>query len=173
MNTPQPGFPAAPAGGVPASGLAAPNLGGPGLAASGLSASSMLASAAKPAAPAATDPGPRKLIVGPGISVSGEINSCDLLVIEGTVKADIVACKELQVAEAGYLTGTAQVSGAEIQGRFEGELNVDGRLYVRASGNISGKVRYRQLEVERGGRISGDLQSKDEEKSSEAIPLRA
>jgi len=170
VDTPQPGFPNAPTGGAPASGIASPNLGGPGLAATGLSATSSLTTA-KPAA--AADPGPRKLIVGPGISVSGEINTCDLLVIEGTVKADIVGCKELQVAEAGLLTGTAQVAGAEIQGRFEGELNVDGRLYVRATGNISGKVRYRQLEVERGGRISGDLQSQDEAKNSEAIPLRA
>jgi len=125
----------------------------------------------KPAAP--TEAPARKLIVGPGISVSGQISSCDLLVIEGTVKADIVGCKELQVVEAGFLTGTAQVLGAEIQGRFEGELNVDGRLYVRANGNLSGKIRYRQLEVERGGRISGDLQSQDEGKSSDAIPLRA
>jgi hypothetical protein len=31
----------------------------------------------------------RKLVVGEGITLSGQITACDCLVVEGTVKADI------------------------------------------------------------------------------------
>lgn len=100
----------------------------------------------------------RMLVVGREIVVSGEIDSCDCLVVEGTVKAN-VACKEIRIASGGLFTGSASVANAEIIGRFEGELRVSERVMVRASGKISATVRYRQIEIERGGQISGDIQA--------------
>ena len=104
--------------------------------------------------PAGTPPKPqstdRMLVVGAGIVVSGEIKSCDCLVVEGKVEAN-VACKELRIAHGGLFSGTAAVQNAEVIGRFEGDLTVSDRLVIRASGNVSAKVRYQQLEIERGG----------------------
>jgi cytoskeletal protein CcmA (bactofilin family) len=96
------------------------------------------------------------LVVGKGIVVSGEIKSCDCLVVEGKVQAD-VSCKELRIAVGGLFTGTAAVENAEIIGRFEGELKVTERLLIRSSGKVSAKLRYRQIEIEPGGQISGDI----------------
>lgn len=108
--------------------------------------------------PAPAHPGARKLVVGREIVFTGEIKSCDCLVVEGTVKANVAACKDLQIAEGGLFTGSASVEVAEIRGRFEGELNVSERLSVCRGGKISAKVRYHQVEVECGGEISGDVQ---------------
>jgi cytoskeletal protein CcmA (bactofilin family) len=110
-----------------------------------------------PKRPAAGDAAPRKLVVGREIVFSGEIKSCDCLVVEGTVKANVAACKDIQIAEGGLFTGTASVAVAEIRGRFEGELTVSDRLSVRSGGKIAAKVRYNQVEVECGGQISGDI----------------
>lgn len=124
-----------------------------------------------PPGPAATPRGPlapaaapqasnaRKLVVGREIVFTGEIKSCDCLVVEGTVKANVAACKDIQIAEGGLFTGSASVEVAEIRGRFEGELTVTERLSVRSGGKISAKVRYHQVEVECGGEISGDIQA--------------
>ena len=46
-----------------------------------------------------------------------------------------------------------------IRGRFDGVLNVRRRLLIRASGRVTGTVRYGQIEIECGGQISGDVQS--------------
>jgi cytoskeletal protein CcmA (bactofilin family) len=100
---------------------------------------------------------PRRLEVGKGITLSGEITSCDILVVEGTVKADISRCKEMQIAKGGLYIGTATVENAEILGRFEGELNVSVRLVLRSSGEVAAKVRYGEIEVEAGGDLSGDV----------------
>jgi len=116
-----------------------------------------LPTAAPPAAKSET--ATRKLVVGRGIVFSGEITSCDCLVVEGTVKANIAGCHEIDIAEGGLFTGSASVDSAEIRGRFEGAINVSGRLLIRASGKVAAEVRYHQIEIERGGEISGQIQA--------------
>jgi len=101
----------------------------------------------------------RTLVVGREIVLSGEISACDRLVVEGTVKANIRDCREIAIAEGGLFTGSASVETAEISGRFEGELSVSGRLMIRASGKVSASVRYQEIEIERGGEISGTFHS--------------
>ncbi|HEV2550713.1 MAG TPA: polymer-forming cytoskeletal protein [Stellaceae bacterium] len=100
----------------------------------------------------------RTLIVGKGLTVAGEIKDCDCLVVEGEVSAE-VSCKELTIAPGGLFAGTARVMNAEVIGRFEGDLKVTERLVVRATGSVSGEVRYQLIEIERGGRISGRIDS--------------
>ncbi len=108
----------------------------------------------------------RKLVVGQGITLSGQITSCDCLVVEGTVKADIRGCKEVQIAKGGVFIGSAASENADIQGSFQGELNVSQNLKVQATGEIDGKVRYHQIQVESGGDISGDIRAVRPEKKS-------
>ena len=108
--------------------------------------------------PAKTVSTERTLIVGKGIAVAGEIQECGCLVVEGKVDAE-VSCKELKIAPGGLFTGRAAVSNAEIIGCFQGELKVTERLVVRATGSVSGEVRYQQIEIERGGQISGHIEA--------------
>ena len=108
-----------------------------------------------PPQPATTD---RMLVVGQGINVSGEIKSCDCLVVEGKVQAD-VTCNELRIAPGGLFVGTAAVANAEVIGRFEGELRVTEHIVIRATGSVAATLRCRQIEIERGGQISGDIEA--------------
>jgi cytoskeletal protein CcmA (bactofilin family) len=101
----------------------------------------------------------RKLIVGREISLSGEITSCDRLVVEGSVEANLANCRDIEISESGVFKGSASIEDAEIRGRFEGVLHVRRRLLIRASGRVTGTVRYGQVEIECGGQISGDVQA--------------
>ena len=80
----------------------------------------------------------RKLTVGREITLSGEITSCDKLIIEGSVEANLNNCRDVEIAESGLFKGTASIEEAEIQGRFEGNLVVRKRLLIKASGRVSG-----------------------------------
>ena len=102
---------------------------------------------------------PRTLFVGKGISLSGDINSCDRLVIDGSVQANLQNCKHLTVSETGLFDGNALIDDAEVHGRFEGELTVRNRLAIRATGHVSGAISYRQIEIEVGGKIPGSIQA--------------
>jgi cytoskeletal protein CcmA (bactofilin family) len=101
----------------------------------------------------------RKLTVGREITLSGEITSCDKLIIEGSVEANLNNCRDVEIAETGLFKGSASIEDAEIQGRFEGNLVVRKRLLIKASGRVSGTIRYGQIEIECGGQISGDIQA--------------
>ncbi len=103
-------------------------------------------------------PDARKMFVGREIVISGDIASCDQLLLEGTAEAKLRDSRHLEVTESGIFKGSAEVDDADIAGRFEGELIVHGRLRVRASGSIEGRIQYGELEVESGGRMIGDIQ---------------
>ena len=110
-------------------------------------------------APRRNDGEVRKLTVGREITLSGEITSCDKLIIEGSVEANLNNCRDVEIAETGLFKGSASIEDAEIQGRFEGNLVVRKRLLIKASGRVSGTIRYGQIEIECGGQISGDIQA--------------
>ena len=101
----------------------------------------------------------RRLSVGREITLSGEINSCDKLFIEGSVEANLTNCRDVDIAEGGLFKGSASIEEAEVKGRFEGNLVVRKRLLIKASGRVSGTIRYGQIEIECGGQISGDVQA--------------
>jgi len=111
----------------------------------------------------------RKLIVGREITLSGEITSCDKLIVEGSVEANLTNCRDVDIAESGLFKGSASIEDAEIRGRFEGNLVVRKRLLIKASGRVSGTIRYGQIEIECGGQISGDIQAQPSAEPSETI----
>lgn len=98
-----------------------------------------------------------KLIVGPDIKLKGvEITDCDTLVVEGRVEASMDS-RVIEIAEQGVFQGTAGIDVAEINGRFEGELTARKQLVIRATGKVTGKIRYGKLMIEEGGELVGDV----------------
>lgn len=104
----------------------------------------------------------KTLVVGREISLNGQIASCDKLVVEGSVEADLEGCRQLDISPTGLFKGSAQIEEAEISGRFEGALTVTKRLRVRSTARIEGSIEYGQIEIEAGGIISGDVQARPE-----------
>lgn len=112
----------------------------------------------------------RKLIIGQGITMSGEIENCDQLIVEGTVEATLNGAKLLDIAQSGIFYGSVDIEEAVIAGRFEGDLTVDGRVTVLSTGTVTGTITYRELTVEAGANIEGKISSfaSSGSKSSEA-----
>jgi cytoskeletal protein CcmA (bactofilin family) len=115
----------------------------------------------------------RKMVVGREICLSGEIKSCDTLVVEGRVEADLKDCRTLEVLATGVVKGNATVERCEISGLFEGDLTARQHLLLRTTGRIIGSVTYAQLEVERGGRITGRMTETGGSSSKQEMDLLA
>lgn len=95
------------------------------------------------------------LAVGVGVTLKGNMQ-CDLLRIEGNIEGDVKA-RKLVIVSGGTLVGTAEIDDAEIEGHFEGTLAVSGLLVVRSTGRLTGKFQYGEIEIERGGAVSGEV----------------
>lgn len=107
----------------------------------------------------------RKLVIGQGITLSGEIESCDYLIVEGTVEAALKGASRMDITENGAFFGTVEIDEATIAGRFEGDLTVKGRLTIRATGTIIGSVAYKELAVEAGATLDGKVNPLDGSKA--------
>jgi cytoskeletal protein CcmA (bactofilin family) len=104
------------------------------------------------------DASSKRLVVGEGLSLSGEITSCDVLVVAGKVEAKLTEGKLLEINESGQFRGSVEIENADIAGRYDGQLVVHGRLTIRSTGRVSGMVKYGELEVSAGGQIIGEMQ---------------
>jgi len=58
---------------------------------------------------------------------------------------------------AGVFKGKAQIETAEISGHFEGDLVVTQKMTIHSTGRVFGNIRYGQIEIARGGIISGQI----------------
>lgn len=99
--------------------------------------------------------GNNKLVVGSDIKLSGEISSCEELVVDGEVEANLTDTQTIEVSETGHFKGSAEVSVADISGTFEGNLTAVDNLFVRSTGRIIGNIKYTTIVVEPGGVIDG------------------
>ena len=106
----------------------------------------------------------RMLIVGREISFSGDVTSCERLIIEGRIEVNLQNCQIMIIAETGIFRGNGSTENADIRGRVEGDLIVHNRLLIRASGHVSGTITYGEIEIEAGGKISGVIQASDRPK---------
>lgn len=121
--------------------------------------SASVGDAARASIPANRGSAKRVLTVGPDIQMKGEITSCDRVVIDGMVDATMRDVHTVELTETGSLKGTAEVEDAEISGTFEGDITVRGKLTVHASGRIRGNITYGEIEIQRGGQISGNIRN--------------
>ncbi len=99
----------------------------------------------------------RKLVIGQGITMSGEIESCEHLIVEGTIEATLRGASVLDVYESGAFLGTVEIDEANIAGRFEGDITVRGRLTIESTGQVVGSISYKELSMEAGAVIDGSV----------------
>lgn len=116
--------------------------------------------------------GRRVLTVGNDILLKGEIATCDRLVIEGKVDATLNDVHTVEIAETGSFKGSANIEDAEISGLFEGDLVVRNRLVIYATGKVRGKISYGEIEIERGGEMTGEIKTTNPQSTTSPRPTR-
>jgi cytoskeletal protein CcmA (bactofilin family) len=112
----------------------------------------------------------RTLFVGLGISVLGNVLDAERLVVEGVVEANMLQANQLSILSGGVFKGGVEVDEAEVAGTIDGTLTVWNSLIIRNTGSVLGIVRCRQLEVEEGGKINGQMNMITERHRPEVVP---
>ena len=99
----------------------------------------------------------REVFLGPEIVLSGELKSCDTLVVEGIIDSGRMECGKFVVGRTGSCKGDVQADSAVISGCFDGRLIIRARLVIKTGGRVRGSVQYGQVEIEPGGELQGDM----------------
>src|SRR5262249_15616516 len=99
----------------------------------------------------------RTMVVGQETSFSGHISGCNHLIVDGSVDATLDSCRHVVVNDLGVFKGELVTENADVRGTVEGPLTVSKRLLIRATGRVSGKICYEEIEIESGGKIFGSI----------------
>ena len=104
--------------------------------------------------------GSAKVIIGQGVTITGEIKKADEVQIDG--EADIIMKTDnLVVGATGQCKGNIETHNADIWGVFDGDIKAAGTLTIQEQGKVSGSVEYQNIQIKLGGNLSGDIKLSD------------
>tara|TARA_Y100001970_G_scaffold242889_1_gene307693 strand:+ start:1843 stop:2310 length:468 start_codon:yes stop_codon:yes gene_type:complete len=104
--------------------------------------------------------GSAKVVIGNGVSITGEIKKADEVQIDGeadvTMKTDNVV-----IGNTGICKGNIETHNADIWGTFDGDLKASGTLTIQEEGIATGTIEYQKMQIKLGGKLSGDIKLSD------------
>jgi cytoskeletal protein CcmA (bactofilin family) len=103
---------------------------------------------------------------GEGVTFKGSITAPEKIVVHGTVEGDVVA-RELLVGPSGTIKGNVKVDQADVQGKVLENVEARVCLSLRKTGRIEGSATYGEIEIEKGGILSGELHALKSDKAAE------
>lgn len=94
-------------------------------------------------------------------SVRGDVTFAGGLRIDGRVDGNVLGKPDdrglLVLSEKGVIVGTVKVHDAVINGRIEGDLEVDHFLELQSGARVIGNISYRTLKLDCGATVDGQL----------------
>jgi len=96
-------------------------------------------------------------IIGPGMTLIGDLVTEGTVRIEGRVEGTVHAGKAVVIGQGGIVSGDLRTQDAIIAGRVTGSLLAASRLEVQASARIDGAVVARRLQLAEGAVLNGEV----------------
>lgn len=103
--------------------------------------------------------------IGAGVTVKGAFSVPDLLVVDGEVEGDVTA-RGVVVGQSGVIRGHVAAEEADVSGSISDHVEISELLTVRSTGRVEGRVIYREMELEKGAVVTGDLSAMNEERAA-------
>ena len=100
------------------------------------------------------------LVVGEGVTFSGSISVPGTATINGKISGELSA-ESLNIGKTGHITGKVKAKEIDVQGELHEDIQCDTHIIIHASGVVSGKLEYSELEIERGGQFKGQMNQRN------------
>lgn len=108
--------------------------------------------------PAADDPsGTGGTVIGPGVSMKGEIRGEGSLVVLGQFEGEIVVNGRVDVGAAARLDANITAAEIVIAGSVRGNLAAEGRVDIVGSGSLTGTLKSGSLAAGVGAIVKGEV----------------
>lgn len=102
--------------------------------------------------------------------VRGDVMFAGGLRIDGRVEGNVLGKPDdrglLVLSEKGVIAGTVKVHDAVINGRVEGDLEVEHFLELQINARVTGNITYRMLKLDCGATVDGKLVRMGEESAA-------
>jgi len=100
-------------------------------------------------------------LVAHNMSVRGDVSFEGGLRVDGRIEGNVCSNPEagslLVLSDKGTIAGRVKVYDAVIDGHVDGDLEVEHFLELQANARVSGNISYRQLKLDCGATVDGQL----------------
>lgn len=113
-------------------------------------------------------------LVADNLAIVGDVNFTGGLRIDGRVDGNVVSEAGEQslvvLSEKGHVVGRVRAYDAVVNGTVEGDLEVEHFLELQPGARITGNIRYRQLQMDCGATVEGQLVRVREDGEPKSLP---
>jgi len=103
-------------------------------------------------------------LIAEGVDITGNLVFAGGMRIDGHVEGDVTGRKGdasapslLVLSARGVIEGSVRCGDAVINGTVTGDLDVEHRLELQSDARVCGTIRYRQLQMDVGATVQGQL----------------
>jgi cytoskeletal protein CcmA (bactofilin family) len=95
-------------------------------------------------------------VIGPQITVKGEITGDEDITVEGSVEGLIQIARDVRVGEKGRVKARVEARTIIIAGEVVGDCHASVRVEIQASGRLTGDIRAPRIVVAEGAMFRGN-----------------
>ena len=106
------------------------------------------------------------LLIGESVIITGTVKAENEVTIQGSIDGD-VDCHSVFVTKTGNIKGKLKAENIKVEGKVEGEININNLLQIHSSGSVNGKVFYGNIQIEEGGKLLGEINQRDKNNKQE------
>lgn len=103
-------------------------------------------------------------LIAEDVEIVGDVTFSTGMRVDGSIKGHVIGRPGddrkgslLVLSDKGSIEGRVRCHDAVINGRVDGDLEVEHFLELQSSARVSGTIRYRQLQMEVGATVCGQL----------------
>jgi cytoskeletal protein CcmA (bactofilin family) len=96
-------------------------------------------------------------VVAAGTTLEGDSETLGSFHIDGTIRGNVRAGKSVVISKDGLVCGSIYTSDAVIAGTVLGAIYAESHLELQATSRISGEIQARQMHMEDGAALQGQL----------------
>ena len=111
-----------------------------------------------PPPPAATMSGPKQTaVIGPSMTIKGEIRAREELLVEGEVEGMLESQSLLTVGPNGKVRGNIKARHVAIFGSVHGNVEVTEKIAIREQGSLIGDIKGAGISIDDGAYFKGSI----------------
>jgi cytoskeletal protein CcmA (bactofilin family) len=109
-------------------------------------------------APAVTTSGPKQpAVIGPSMTIKGEIRAREELLVEGEVEGQLESQSLLTVGPNGKVRGNIKARQVAIFGSVRGNVEVTEKIAIREQGSLIGDIKGAGISIDDGAYFKGSI----------------
>ena len=96
-------------------------------------------------------------VIGKSLTIEGEIQGTEPIVVHGTVKGKSALQNSVAVAEGGRIEGDVVATVLEVSGEMKGNSQVAERFEIKVGGQMQGDIKAPRVLIADGAHYRGNI----------------